>query len=400
MFYGWKIVAALFVVLTITSGLGFYYQSVLIDALGEKGFEISDASMSVSIFFLSGGLFGPLLAAFIERIDVRVAMISGGIVGGIAIFLIGQATDITQVYAFQCLFGLAFSAAGLLPATTLIARWFEARRAAALSIASTGLSVGGVVVTPLSAALIGTVGFEQASLWLGIAFTLGVVPLSGWVLRASPGAVGLAPDGGEVETGEPAPIAGTSFSDAIRGGYFWGLGIAWVFVMLAQVGGIAHQYGLVSDRLQAGIAPFALGVLPLFSILGRLGGGFVLDRGVPARAFTLAMMVLQALALTLMGLGEHPAILLAGLALFGVTVGNLLMLQPLLIAEAYGSLHYARIYSINNVLTMIGVSVGPLAMGWILAADGGYASAYLLAVASAGVACAVFLVSRPPRKAA
>jgi len=35
-----------------------------------------------------------------------------------------------------------------------------------------------------------------------------------------------------------------------------------------------------------------------------------------------------------------------GLALFGATVGNLLMLQPLLIADAFGIREYARIFAV------------------------------------------------------
>ena len=48
-----------------------------------------------------------------------------------------------------------------------------------------------------------------------------------------------------------------------------------------------------------------------------------------------------------------------GVALFfGATVGNLLMLQPLLLAEAFGVREYPRIY-LSQLLSTLGVAPGP-----------------------------------------
>ncbi|MEZ5229590.1 MAG: hypothetical protein R2710_23880, partial [Acidimicrobiales bacterium] len=44
-------------------------------------------------------------------------------------------------------------------------------------------------------------------------------------------------------------------------------------------------------------------------------------------------------------------------------VGNLLMLQPLLIAEAFGVKQYSRIYSLNQLFGTIGVALGPFVLG-------------------------------------
>jgi len=398
VFYGWKIVAALFIVLMVTSGLGFYNQSVMMEALtNQSGFSVESASTGVSIFFLASGILGPPLGAIIERVDVRGVIVAGAVIAAASLAWLGRATTIVELYSVQLAFGVGFCASGLLPATTLIARWFEARRAAALSLASTGLSVGGIVVTPASAALIESVGFQAATVYLGLVYLVGVAPLTLFFVRSSPASMGLAPDGEVMAQGEEPPSeSGAAFGDAIRGFYFWGLGITWVFIMLAQVGGIAHQYGIVRERIGDGDAPLALAVLPLFSIIGRLTGGYAIDRGMSTRVFTMGMIALQGVALLVMSIAGGYFGLLVGLALFGITVGNLLMLQPLLIAEAYGPMHYARLFSVNNVLTMIGVAIGPWVMGVVLAGWGGYAPAYLLAAAASGVALLVYLGSRPP----
>lgn len=88
--------------------------------------------------------------------------------------------------------------------------------------------------------------------------------------------------------------------------------------------------------------------------------------------------------------------LLLGLALFGLTVGNLLMLQPLLIAEVYGLVNYSRIYSWSNLLTMLGVAGGPALMGYLAVIEDSYRLPYLVAAVSGLVACFVFLLAKPP----
>lgn len=395
IYYGWKIVAALFVMLTFCSGLGFYNHAVMLSALSqERGFPVTIASSAVSVFFLASGLVGPVLASLIERFDVRFVINTGAVLASVSLALIGSVETELQLFVLYIIFGIGFAASGLLPATTLITRWFQKSRAVALSVASTGLSIGGVLVTPASAGLIENLGMSAATPLLGAVYFLGVLPLSIIVLRGRPADLGLGVDGGDVNQID-ASGEGIPFERAFRMWYFWGLGIAYTFIMAAQVGSIAHQYGIVGEYADSRTAALALGILPLFSIIGRLAGGFVIDR-VSTRGFTLFMMALQSCSLTLMALSPSMLLLGVGLALFGITVGNLLMLQPLLIAETFGLVNYARIYSINNLLTMLGVAAGPLAMGYLYADLGAYQGSYLAAGVTGVFAFAIYGLTRPP----
>ncbi len=326
----------------------------------------------------------------LERLDVRLVMGSGTVLAAISLSLIGRVDSIVELYLVYIAFGIGFSASGLLPATTLIARWFDNNRAKALSIASTGLSLGGVLLTPPCAALIEIHGLRATSPWMGAAYLVGVLPVCVLVLRSFPSDIG-------VDVAHSAGAAGTlgnTLSDALRQPYFWSLAIAYLFVMLAQVGGIAHQYGLVNERMEAGDAAYAIGVLPLFSIVGRLAGGMIIDT-VSTWRFTLLMMVLQGFAMATMALASSVPILLVALAVFGVTVGNLLMLQPLLIAESFGIEHYSRIYSWANLLSMLGLASGPALMGFVYTIGASYQYPYLLAAGSGFLACFVFNLVAP-----
>ena len=393
MFYGWKIVAALFVSLMVSSGLGFYNNTIMLQALArDSGFPVEVASAAVSFFFLVSGISGLVIAPLLERMDVRLVVAAGALAAGLGLTLIGWATSVPELMLAYALFGVGFCASGLLPATTLVARWFETSRAKALSLASSGLSVGGITLTPISAALVGGFTLPDASIYLGLLYVAGILPVC-LVLRSWPRDLGINAHGGMPTQSADPP--GISIGEAITHHFFWVLSLTYVFCMAAQVGSIAHQYGLLVERVTLAEASIGIAILPLFSAAGRLAGGWALDR-MPIRGFTLAMLATQSLTLLLLALAESLLQIYACLAIFGITVGNLLMLQPLIIADVYGLKHYARIYSWSNLATMFGVSGGPLVMGVIYSKTGFYQASYTLAAALGFVSVLLFLVSRPP----
>jgi len=277
------------------------------------------------------------------------------------------------------------------PATTIVARWFEARRALALSIASTGLSLGGVLVTPLAAFLIQRRGIAGAAPWLGLTFLLGVVPVTAWIVRSSPQDMGLVPDGSKF-TARGSGIAlprHVPYAQARRSRFFLGVTLAYLFGLGAQVGAITHLFRLASTRENPGIAALALALLASASVVGRLSGGWLLLK-LPTRGFAIGMLLAQALALALLAFAAK-SLLLVGAVLFGITVGNVLMLQPLLLAEAFGTRHYGRIYSVSNLITAVGVAGGPALIGVLYEASGGYTLPYLAVSAASVLSCAILL---------
>ena len=395
MFYGWRVVAALFTILTFTSGLGFYNHAILLQALAADGrFPVETGSVAVSLFFLIGGITGLGVAPLLERLDARLIIVSGGVVASAALFTLGHVTETWQLYLVYAFFGAGFSASGLIPSTTLVARWFVAQRARALSVASTGLSVGGVVVTPFSAVLVTESSLSFATGVMALVYLVGVVPAALIAVRNSPASLGLQPDGRPV-VDSAVEMPGIAIRDAVSHPFFWTLSVAYIFVMSAQVGGIAHQFGLLSERLTAAEASFAVALLPLFSIVGRLAGGVLLER-VPILGFTLVMMLVQGTSLLSLALLSSPLGLYLALSLFGVTVGNLLMLQPLIVADSYGLMHYARIYAWSNLVTQVGVAMGPALLGTLFALSGGYQLPYLVAAGLGFFACMVFIIAKPP----
>ncbi len=379
----WWIVAGIFLVLTVSSGFSFYNLSVYISVLAaERGFSVADLSMVASVFFVVGGVAGMGVARLLERHDVRWIMIAGAALGAVALGSVGGATELWQLHLCFCLFGIGNSAVSIVTATTLVTRWFPGPdRSVALSIASTGLSAGGILLTPLSARALHDFGLAATMPWFGAAFLLLVAPVVLLIVRDCPPAEpGLS--------GTPRPVSGEwRYRAAIGTRFFVLLTLAYVVCLGFQVGGIAHLYNRAAQIADYRVAAYAVQALTACSILGRFLGGWLVTF-IPIRPFTLGNLVNQGLGLTLLAVADGPASVVAGAALFGASVGNLLMLHPLWLAEAFGGPAYARIFALSNALTVLGVAMGPTLMGLVFEAAG-YRPAYLMAAAGAVLALAL-----------
>jgi MFS family permease len=397
IFLGWWVVAGLFVINTVTSGLGFYAQSPYLKSLvNSEGFSNTLTSTGTGLFFLVSGVVGYLIAGLIDRTDVRWLMAFGGLLGGGGLALLGQVHSEWQLFAANAFFGIGFAFCGLVPANTVVTRWFRRRRSVAISVASTGLSVGGIVITREVASLVDRRGMPTVTPWLGVLWAVVIIPVSILLVKSSPQDRGLQPDGDPVPAVAPAvspELEGHTFRQARRTRFFVLMTVAYAFVMLAQVGALAHQNKLGSDRVSNSVGALAVSFTAGASVCGRLAGGVIVLR-VPGRWLTAALIAVQCVALALMAHADTRASILFSSLLLGLAVGNLLMLQPLLIAEAFGVREYGRVYSFSTLVTTVGVAGGPILLGF-LEDFRDYRTAYMVASVACVVALVLFLAGGP-----
>src|SRR5436190_6736279 len=382
--------------LLVTGGLGFYGLTVYLKELKDaRGFSVGWISGATSLFFVVSGVVGLLIAQFIARRDVRIVIVFGALVAGVSLALLGQVRVLWQLYAVDALLAVGYSCCFLVPATTVVTRWFHRRRSVALSISSAGISVGGLVFTPVASGLIDGFGIGAALFWLGLVWIAVVVPIS-TVIWPDPSSRGEEPDGGvdADDGGVTAAHGGLPYDEAVRSRFFKAVVVAYVLGMTAQVGALIHLFNRVSDDVDKAAAEAAVLCVATASVVFRLLGGVVAVR-VPLVRLTAVMFAVQALSLAVLGLGSTTAALLGGSILFGATVGNTLMLQPLLIAEAFGVRDYARLYSLNALLTTVGVAGGPFVVGLLHDVSGEYTAAYLVA-ASLSLTATLAMVAGGP----
>lgn len=403
VFYGWWIVAACVVMLTLSSGIGFYGLGVFLPSL-ERAFQASPAlvSLGATIFFLVFGLAGPYVGRRIDVLGPRLVMVVGSAVFGAGFVGLALAQTLWQTYAAYVVIAVGFSATSLVTAGALISTWFRARRGLAMSIAMTGISIGGVVMVPLATQLILLYGWRIAALLLALVIWAIGIPLSALVIRR-PVEQGLhSDDAAEVPPAtagpRPAPAAWT-LASAQRTLAFWAVAIGYLLVSVAQTGVISHQIRFLTRgerALSPQTAAFVVSVTALASIVGRLALGTVVDR-LNRRWVWTGLIVLQAIATAglLLARGNLALIYLAVLG-FGLAMGSVLMLQALLVSDLFGLTAFGTIYGATLLVAAIGMAAGPWLAGFLFARFGSYDVAFGVFTAIGLVAAGSVALARAP----
>lgn len=381
-FPGWQVITGSFVVLTTSSGLGFYGLAVYLNSISnERGWEVSAVSLATTVFFLVGGITGVVIARLIARYDVRYVMVAGGVLGGSMLALLGQVRHQWQLYVVYSLYAVGWAAGGLVPVTTVVTRWYHRRRSVALSVASTGLSAGGILLTPFAKELLDSQGMRAGTPWLGAVYVLGTVPFAWFLVRPDPGPLGWEPDGERTVEGAVRPaLTGVPYPAAIGSRFFAAVTVGYVLALGSQVGGIQQLVKLAEERTDARTASFAISAVAATSVVARLVGGRVVTR-YPLMRVTATLAAVQAISMVGIAFADGAVPMFSMIVLFGATIGNILMLQPLLVAQRFGVRDYPRIFSRTQLYTVVGTAGGPLVLGVLRDHAGGYRTSYLVAAA-------------------
>jgi predicted MFS family arabinose efflux permease len=133
------------------------------------------------------------------------------------------------------------------------------------------------------------------------------------------------------------------------------------------------------------------------STVGRLIGGIITLR-LSVKAFALGLMAQQALGLACLALSFDAVFILASVVLFGLTIGNSLMMHPLLLAETFGTRHYGRIYSTSQLITITGMAGCPALIGILYELSDGYTAPFLGAAALSLIGLGVLALSGIERR--
>ena len=88
--------------------------------------------------------------------------------------------------------------------------------------------------------------------------------------------MGLEPDGtAPAGRAQQSLAAGRRLRRRRRSRYFYAVSFAYLFLLGAQVGAIAHFYRLATTRTGVATAALALSLLAGSSTIGRLAGGWI-----------------------------------------------------------------------------------------------------------------------------
>ena len=407
VFYGWWIVAAGVASLLFAGGIGYYtfgaFFNPLLDAFGWSSAQLS-AALTIATLV---GLAAPLVGAWVDRYGARTVMAIGALVTGGAFALLGLASPdwgplaLWYFYALYLVMGLGMVCTLNVPVAAVVSHWFSARRGLAMGITVSGFGLGGLLMLPLASLLIALVGWQMTYHLLGLAIVAVLVPVALLVVRDRPQDLGLLPDGGPpgegLDTDSVAAGPQWTLGAAMRTGTFWlivgALGLAFIGTAALLVHTIPF---LQSQGLSPQMAAAAMALTVGLSVPGRVVAGHIVDR-VPIRAVVALSFLLQIVALGLLLAMGPMAMVWAFVVVFGLAMGGMFALEPLLVSRYFGLSSFGAIYGGLWVFVTIGFAAGAPLAGAIFDATASYRWAFVLFIAATAIAAVLIYLVKEPR---
>jgi MFS family permease len=402
-FYGWRIVGAAFVLAFFGWGLGFYGPPVYLQAVREaRGFSLSVVSAAVTLHFLAGALVAANVPALHRGFGLPLVTKVAAVALAAGVFGWAIATAPWQLFVATLVSGAGWAAMSGVAVNAVVSPWFSRARPVALGTAYNGASVAGLILSPLWVSAILSVGFPVAAAILGTATVAVTWWLASRYFARTPAEMGLAPDGDEA--GAPAAAVTLAHARPLPGPALWRdagfitLAAGAALTLFAQIGLVTHLYSLLVPALGQQWAGIVMGIGAGAGMFGRMLVGWLMpvhaDRRIVAGA-SYAVQICGALVLIAAG-GASVPLLLLGVLLFGLGIGNATSLPPLIAQAEFVKDDVPRAVALVIAIGQVFYAFAPAAFGLIreFAASGGDAMVFAVAALLYGLAIGVLLIGR------
>lgn len=371
-FYGWRIVGAAFVLAFFGFGLGFYGAPIYLQTVHEaRGFSLSIVSAAVTVHFLSGALVAGNLPALHLRFGLpRVTKVAAtALAAGIFGWAIADAP--WQLFVVAVASGCGWGATSGAAVNAVVSPWFVRGRPAALGAAYNGGSFAGLIFSPLWVIAILFMGFPGAAAVIGIATVAIVWVVAGNYFVRTPQQMGLAPDGDA--PGVPAASVTSPHARPLPGPALWRdfsfitLATGSALSLFAQIGLITHLYSLLVPALGKEWAGLVMGVGTGAGMGGRMLVAGLMPAGADRRLVACASYAVQIVGTLLLiaAGGANVALLLAGVLLFGVGIGNVTSMPPLIAQVEFVRDDVPRVVALVVAIGQATYAFAPAAFGFI-----------------------------------
>jgi len=405
VFYGWWVVGSCFLVALYVGGVIFYgFTAILEPIANEFGWSYAQISLAASLRGLEIGLLSPLLGILVDRWGPRKLIFSGAIIIGLGLMLLSRTTSLGMFYGAFILVGIGLSTCSGTVLVTAVANWFQRKMSIATGIMMCGFGFSGLLV-PVVVRLIDIFDWRTAMVILGLGMLVVVLPLS-LLVRHKPEQYGYLPDG-EVSSSEipdegltSAQAAEEDFGakQALKSSTFWHIALALMCLAIIVSAVITHVMPYLSSiGIARATSSLMAGAIPLFSISGRLGFGWLGDK-LDKRRVTAVGFAAMSLGLLFFGYASTVGawLLLPFLILFGIGYGGSITMRATLLREYFGRSKFGTILGFAMGVMMLGGIIGAPLAGWVFDNWGSYQGIWLVLAGMAVIGLVLITtISRP-----
>jgi MFS family permease len=401
VFFGWRVVGAAFVFAVFAWGVNFYGPSVFLHTIhATRGWPVALISAAITACYLmSAGM-----VAYLDDAHRRFGLVATTRAGVVA-FAAGTlgwalAAAPWQLFVAAALTAAGWSATSSAAINAMLAPWFRRRRGFAISLAFNGASIGGIIFIPLWVALIEHLGFAGAAAVVAGTMIVTLWWLAGRYLRPTPASLGQMPDGDGAGASDAPATASPTLAEApmsrrelLRQKRFLTMSSAFALGLFSQVGLVPHLVSLLVPVLGEHGAAGAMSLTTICAVAGRLLLGTVIDRA-DRRLAAAVNFAMQAMGFALLLFGTSATPVLLGCVLFGLGLGNLISLPPLIAEREFSAVDLGRVVALAIAVNQAFFSIAPGVFGALHDLAGNYVAPLAMAIALHLTAAALVLMGR------
>ncbi|HEY2528114.1 MAG TPA: MFS transporter [Xanthobacteraceae bacterium] len=378
-FPGWSVAWAAFAIAAFSWGIGFYGPSVFLQTLHlTRGWPIAIISSAITVHFLLSALIITYLPEIHRSWGIASTTTVGALLSAGGVLAWSGAWQPWQIFGAAGMSGAGWAMTSGAALNAMIARWFERERPRALSLAFNGASVGGIVFVALWIALIAKFGFLAAATLIGSSTLIVTPALAYRFLRHNPNDYGLNPDGDVVHSAPKKAAPARPRAALMWEQRFLTHSAAFALGLFVQIGLFAHLIARSAPVIGTTASGAAVSVATLCAVIGRIAMGHSLgirDRSVAAAA----NFAVQCTGILLLALGANPFAQWLGCILFGLGVGNLTTLPPLIAQQEFNRADAVVVVALVIAINQAIFAFAPAVFGVLRQVTESYEVPFLLA---------------------
>ncbi len=367
--------------LTLTSisrGAGESFAVFLLPLSTHFSWDRASVASIYSIYMVCLGLGSLLSGLSFDKYGPKFNYMVGLGLLSIAYGFLGNFSSIWQFYAFLgILGGLGASMVGVIPAQSLVSRWFDKNLGTALSIAYAGQGLGVLIMAPLSQISIDHFGWQLSYKYISYVFIALLIFVSFLPWKK----ISSGSKNNPRKTKDGRAVGGVSLKKAIQTKTFWGFFFIFCFTAIGIFGISLHVVAyLVFVGLSEVEAAFSFGIAGILNFVGMVLTGLAADRYprhlVATVSYGLSFMAIFSLAF--MQVNSSIIFLVLFIIGFGLSAGARGPIITTLMAEIFAGKGLASIYGATNLGQGVGAAAGAILAGFLFDLTGGYNFGFIL----------------------
>ena len=383
------------------AALGFALSSVTIYSLGpfiapleaEFGWSRAQIASGMTIYSICGIVLTPLAGVVIDQLGPRRVGLFAIMSFGITFCALSLTTASLAVW-IALWFLLSFASAPMKPTTWTagVSGVFDKGRGLAISVMLCGAALSSTLTPIYATWLIDAYGWRTAYVAMMATFVAVVFPVVYLFFTSAVDRVRVAARSGEATDAEPAAVlAGVDWREGLLSWKFARLGGAAFVATLVIISFVSNMIPIFSDAgISRGQAAGIAGLVGISTVVGRLLGGYLLDRINGAIVGGVSLLVPVVSSLLILAIPGSVPVASAAVLILGLSLGAELDCVAYLTTRHFGMKNFGTIFGLISGILAFATGLGPFFVNLGYDLTGGYTIALKAYVPLALLASALF----------